>query len=121
MCQPVIALFGLNRDTFLGMCRLEIALFEIFNLTIFFYSDRMPQVNYRGSNMETYEFLCIFCREIGISEYQFMRKCGFKGTGLRSLISKDYGTITYKTYLAIADMCKQYNLNVSVLKNFIKV
>lgn len=36
MCRPVIALFGLNRDTFLGMCRLEIALFEIFNLTIFF-------------------------------------------------------------------------------------
>lgn len=71
--------------------------------------------------METYEILCIFCGELGLSEYQFMQKCGLKGAGLRSLINREHGTITYRTYLAIANLCRQHNVNTSILKNFIKV
>nr|DAP77697.1 MAG TPA: Regulatory protein [Caudoviricetes sp.] len=81
----------------------------------------MPQVNYWRPNMEIYEILCIICKELDISEYRFVRKCGLKSIGLRSLINREHGTITYKTYLRIKSYCDTVGVDVSVLKNFIKV
>lgn len=81
----------------------------------------MLRINQWSFNMEIYEMLCVICSELGMSEYRFMRKCGFKGIGLRNLINEELGTITYKTYLAIKSYCDTVGVNASILKNFIKV
>lgn len=65
--------------------------------------------------------LNIISRKAAKSHTAFLQNCGFSHRDLNRLMCYDGEVISYKTYLAIKSYCDTVDVDVSILKNFIKV